>query len=95
MSQRFWTKIFFLIISFAITDLIIGFHSSFFLLGEVFRSLDYFAKYLKNILSRILGALSGIFFLVTNFGVWFGGMVFTNGLFGLITSWDCRSLGII
>ena len=66
-----------LIISFAITDLIIGYHSgthwtwgSVFLIGIM---SPYFAKNLK---SRISGSLLGatIFFTVTNFGVWTSGM---------------------
>ena len=78
-----------LIISFAITDLIIGFHSSvFFTWGSVI-IIGFIAKYFTNsIFSRIFGALSGavIFFLVTNFGVWFGGM-YSQNLNGLMESY--------
>jgi len=76
----------FLIISFAITDLVIGYHSgihwtwgSVLLIGLI---SPYFAK---NISSRISGALLGacIFFLITNFGVWASGMYghTINGLY--------------
>jgi hypothetical protein len=66
-----------LLISFAITDIIIGYHSgthwtwgSIFLIGLV---SPLFAK---NIKFRICGALFGAFtfFVVTNFGVWASGM---------------------
>ena len=78
-----------LLVSFAITDLIIGFHSSvFFTWGSVI-IIGLIAKYFtNNILSRICGALSGtvIFYLVTNFGVWFGGM-YSQNFNGLIESY--------
>ena len=66
-----------LLISFAITDLIIGYHSgthwtwgSVLLIGLV---SQFFTK---NIKTRLFGALNGalIFFLITNFGVWTSGM---------------------
>jgi hypothetical protein len=66
-----------LLISFAITDLIIGYHSgthwtwgSVLLIGLV---SQYFTK---NLSWRLGGALLGalIFFLITNFGVWTTGM---------------------
>ena len=65
------------IISFAITDMIIGYHAgthwtwgSVFLIGL----LSYFL-YQKTLL-RLTGALLGatIFYLITNFGVWSSGM---------------------
>ena len=65
-----------LIISFAITDLFIGYHSlthwtwgSVFLIGVISQYFNV-NKYL-----RPLGALSGacIFFILTNFGVWSSG----------------------
>jgi hypothetical protein len=66
-----------LLISFAITDLIIGYHTvthwtwgSIFLIGLI---SPIFAR---NITSRVSGAILGacIFFLITNFGVWASGM---------------------
>ncbi len=62
-----------LIISFAITDILIGYHSlthwtwgSVFLIGLI---SNYFNK---NYTLRILGSISGVFlfFTVSNFGVW-------------------------
>jgi hypothetical protein len=65
------------IISFAVTDLVIGYHSgthwtwgSVLLIGL---SAQFFTK---NTLIRLTGAISGalIFFMITNFGVWTSGM---------------------
>ena len=68
-----------LIISFAITDLILGFHNTvFFTWGSVF-IIGFISSYFKkSILSRIGGALFGafIFYIITNFGVW------SNGSYG-------------
>ena len=84
LALSFYIPIFFglrflpaLLISFAITDLIIGYHSgthwtwgSIFLIGLISPLLA------KNLKFRITGALIGacIFFVVTNFGVWVSGM---------------------
>jgi hypothetical protein len=82
-----------LLLSFAITDFIIGYHTgthwtwgSIFLIGLI---APIFAK---NIKSRICGALSGalIFFVITNFGVWASGMYETS-IDGIIL---CYSLAI-
>lgn len=62
-----------LIISFIITDFIIGFHEiTFFTWGSVIFIGLISRNFIKNIFSRITGALLGalIFFIVTNFGVW-------------------------
>ena len=62
-----------LILSFAITDLIIGFHSTtLFTWGSVVFIGLISNNFIKNIISRISGALFGafIFFVITNFGVW-------------------------
>ena len=67
----------FVIISFAITDMVIGYHTgthwtwgSILLIGL---AAPFFKK---NITSRISGAFLGacVFFLITNFGVWASGM---------------------
>ena len=62
-----------LIISFAVTDLIIGFHNTvFFTWGSIF-IIGFISNYFKkNIISRIGGALFGalLFYIITNFGVW-------------------------
>ncbi len=62
-----------LILSFAITDFFIGFHEiALFTWGSVI-FIGLISKYfIKNIISRISGALIGacLFFIITNFGVW-------------------------
>ena len=82
-----------LLISFAITDLIIGYHTvthwtwgSIFLIGLI---SPIFAR---NITSRVSGAILGacIFFLITNFGVWTSGM-YGHTLEGIIL---CYTLAI-
>lgn len=65
------------IISFAVTDLVIGYHSStHWTWGSVLLiglSSQFFTK---NTLIRLTGAICGalIFFMITNFGVWSSGM---------------------
>ena len=84
-----------LLISFLITDLIIGFHNVvLFTWGSVLIISILASKYLFNtILSRISGALAGacIFFIVTNFGVWIAGNLYDYTLEGLI---ECYTLAI-
>ena len=64
------------LISFVITDLIIGFHATlFFTWGSVIL-IGLISKFFAtSLLKRLGGALSGacVFFLVTNFGVWSAG----------------------
>ena len=79
-----------LIISFAITDLFLGFHSTtLFTWGTVIFIGLLSKHFIKNIISRISGALVGacIFFVVTNFGVWsIGSYGYTmNGLLACYT----------
>ncbi len=66
-----------LIISFLITDLIIGFHGlALFTWGSVV-FIGLMSKFfILNTTSRILGSLVGalIFFVITNFGVWSTGL---------------------
>ena len=62
-----------LILSFFLTDLIIGFHAlTLFTWGSILIIGILSKHFVKNIYFRALGVLSGvfIFFLVTNFGVW-------------------------
>lgn len=74
-----------LLISFAITDLIIGYHTGVhWTWGSVF-VIGLMSKYFdKNINYRLIGSLIGalIFFLITNFGVWLSGMygITINGM---------------
>lgn len=66
-----------LILSFALTDFIIGFHgTTLFTWGSVLLIGFLSTYFAKGIIKRISGALLGalVFFIVTNFGVWTGGM---------------------
>ena len=72
-----------LIISFAITDLIIGYHSGTHWSWGSVLVIGLMSQYFsKNINFRLVGALFGafIFFLITNFGVW------TSGMYGFTIS---------
>lgn len=63
----------FLVFSFVLTDMVIGFHSTtLFTWGSII-FIGLMSKYfINNFTSRLAGALLGgiIFYLVTNFGVW-------------------------
>ena len=76
-----------LVLSFLITDLIIGFHETIlFTWGSVIL-IGIISKYFnRSILFRLFGALVGavIFYLLTNFGVWIGGL-YEYDITGLIT----------
>ena len=77
------------IISFALTDVFIGFHNSIlFTWGSVLIVGLISNFFNKSIMFRISGVLSGvmIFYLITNFGVWLGGM-YEPSIEGLITSY--------
>tara|TARA_Y100000768_G_C23964397_1_gene677125 strand:- start:633 stop:1130 length:498 start_codon:yes stop_codon:yes gene_type:complete len=74
-----------LLVSFFITDLVIGLHSiTFFTYGSVVFIALMSKYFVQNMSTRISGALLGaiVFFLITNFGVWtFGGYGYSlNGL---------------
>ena len=82
-----------LILSFFLTDLIIGFHSTiFFTWGSVI-FIGLISKFfIFGISNRITGSLFGalLFFLITNFGVWSTGL-YGYSLEGLIA---CYTLAI-
>lgn len=78
-----------LLISFAITDFIIGYHTgTFFTWGSVFLIGLIANRFSKTFVTRLSGAMVGafIFFTITNFGVWLTGMYGLN-LSGLVTSY--------
>jgi hypothetical protein len=82
-----------LLISFAITDLIIGYHSGTHWTWGSVLLIGFFSVYFtNNFLSRMSGVFLGalLFFIVTNFGVWISGMYGYN-LAGLIS---CYTLAI-
>ena len=82
-----------LIISFLITDLVIGFHNlTLFTWGAVILIGLGSKFFLKNIVKRVSGSLLGacLFFIITNFGVWsLGSYGYT--LIGFIT---CYTLAL-
>lgn len=83
-----------IIFSFAITDLILGFHSLLFFTWGSIIIIGIISKYFfKNITGRILGTLTGaiIFFIITNFAVWASGSIYDFTLIGLI---NCYVLAI-
>ena len=76
-----------LLISFLITDLVIGFHSTILFTWGSVLIIGLISRYfVSSILVRIFGALIGatIFYIITNFGVWVGG-AYSNDLAGLVT----------
>tara|TARA_B100001248_G_C27391776_1_gene462830 strand:+ start:2084 stop:2575 length:492 start_codon:yes stop_codon:yes gene_type:complete len=78
-----------LLISFAITDFIIGYHTgTFFTWGSVFIIGLIANHFSKTLFTRLSGALVGafIFFTITNFGVWLSGMYGLTSS-GLVTSY--------
>ena len=82
-----------LLISFAITDLIIGYHSgTHWTWGSVLLIGLLSVYFTKNIKTRLIGAMSSavIFFIVTNFGVW------TTGMYGYTTQgfYTCYILAV-
>jgi len=82
-----------LIICFALTDLFIGFHGTvLFTWGSIIFIGLISNKFVKNITSRISGALIGafIFYIITNFGVWSLGF-YGYSLRGLL---ECYTLAI-
>ena len=76
-----------LLISFAITDLVVGYHTgTHWTWGSVLvigLASQYFAK---SIVTRLFGVLAGgcIFFLLTNFGVWISGSLYELSLNGFV-----------
>ena len=82
-----------LLISFVITDLVIGYHSGTHWTWGSVLIIGLMSQYFsKNINLRLVGSLFGafIFFLITNFGVWISG-VYSLTVNGLI---ECYTLAI-
>jgi len=77
------------IVSFALTDVVLGFHSIIlFTWGSVLFVGLLSNFFNRSIIFRITGALTGVmvFYLITNFGVWSGGM-YGYSFDGLIMSY--------
>ena len=68
--------IFSVLIAMILTDIIIGFHPYIFWTWGSVILLGTISKYSKNIFIRLASIISGttIYFIITNFGVWTGGM---------------------
>ena len=82
------------ILSFALTDLIIGFHSAMIFTWGSVLLIGFLTTYFsRGITKRISGALLGalVFFIVTNFGVWIISGYYEISLAGLI---NCYILAI-
>ena len=82
-----------LLVSFVITDLLIGYHSGTHWTWGSVLIIGLMSQYFsKNINLRLVGSLFGafIFFLITNFGVWISG-VYSLTVNGLI---ECYTLAI-
>ena len=78
-----------LLLSFIITDIIIGFHSAILFTWGSVLIIGLISKYFaSSILNRMSGALIGacLFYLITNFGVWTAGLYGYN-FDGLLTSY--------
>ena len=68
--------IFFVLLSFVLTDLIIGFHQVLFFTWSSVIVIGFIANYFRfSVSKRFSGSLLSaiIFFLITNFGVWLSG----------------------
>ncbi len=81
--------IFSILLSFFITDMVIGFHSTTFFTWGSIVIIGLIANWFAiNFILRMVGALFGalIFFIITNFGVWSLG-AYGYSLEGLLTSY--------
>jgi len=82
-----------LFISMLLSDAIIGFHNSmaFVYLGFALALVPafYAQKTLSKVASLLFGSL--IFFLISNFGVWFSGGLYTHDVNGLM---NCFTMGL-
>ena len=84
IALSFYVPVFFgvklipaVILSFAITDIFLGYHNTLLFTWGSVLIIGIISKYfVKSLLLRISGALFGaaIFFIVSNFGVWLSGM---------------------
>ena len=76
----------FLLLAFAITDYFIGFHSLLIWTWSSLALVGLISLYGKNILSRLFATFLGaiIFFIISNFGVWYSGGLYDHTIEGLI-----------
>ena len=83
----------FIILSFAITDYFIGFHSLLIWTWGSLLIIGIISKFGTNFFSRVLMTICSalIFFIISNFGVWLTSAFYPPNLQGLI---DCYIMGI-
>ena len=76
----------FLLLAFAITDFFIGFHSLLVWTWGGLALISLISKFSNSILSRLLLSFVGavIFYIISNFGVWFSGSLYQYSIEGLI-----------
>ena len=76
----------FLLLAFAITDFFIGFHSLLVWTWGGLALISLISKFSNSILSRLFLSFVGavIFYIISNFGVWFSGSLYQYSIEGLI-----------
>ena len=76
----------FLLLAFAITDFFIGFHSLLVWTWGSLALISLTSKFSNSILSRLFLSFVGavIFYIISNFGVWFSGSLYQYSIEGLI-----------
>ena len=76
----------FVLLAFAITDFFIGFHSLLVWTWGSLALISLISKFSNSILSRLFLSFVGavIFYIISNFGVWFSGSLYQYSIEGLI-----------
>tara|TARA_B100000900_G_scaffold386406_1_gene376852 strand:+ start:3312 stop:3809 length:498 start_codon:yes stop_codon:yes gene_type:complete len=76
-----------IILSFLITDIFLGFHNTLFFTWGCVAIIGYISYYFKhNAIKRLIGVTVGalLFFIITNFGVWFLGDMYAKNVGGFL-----------
>ena len=81
------------LVAFMFSDLILGMHNLILFTWGSIIFIGLFSKFFNNYYLRLIGVTGSclIFFLISNFGVWFLGTTYDNDLSGLIT---CYVMGL-
>ncbi len=76
----------FVLLAFAITDFFIGFHSLLVWTWGSLALISLTSRFSNSILSRLFLSFVGavIFYIISNFGVWFSGSLYQHSIEGLI-----------
>ena len=76
----------FVLLAFAITDFFIGFHSLLVWTWGGLALISLISKFSNSILSRLFLSFVGaiLFYIISNFGVWFSGSLYQHSIEGLI-----------